>query len=326
VDLEAPLTSPRFLRIALVASAATMCTRFKDDPIVDSAIGSGDRGAVEAGPSCDPSKGFGKPAIVSGLESGPGTSVSSLRLSRDYRTAYFQATGRPRSVGYSDLYTAKRVAPEAPFADITPLEGGGINTAAEEFDPSVSGSGLTLVFGRAQPGGDPVHLQLATRETTATPFTYIGPLVDVNGLDTTYDTTPFLRDDGQVLYFASDRVPENSTDIYRASSNGSTFHKPVEVSELNTSFSERSPVVSPDDLTIYFASDRTDGHALGQQDIWVATRASPSGPFSTPVNVSELNSPLLEVPNFVTHDGCALYFSSNRDGFLGVYVAERPRR
>jgi Tol biopolymer transport system component len=54
-------------------------------------------------------------------------------------------------------------------------------------------------------------------------------------------------------------------------------------SDLNTASLEGCPIVSPDGLSLYFASDRPGG--LGGLDIWVARRQSSSTPFGTPVNV-----------------------------------------
>src|SRR5579884_1700349 len=193
--------------------------------------------------------------------------------------------------------------------DVMPIPGVGINTPNEEFDPTVTGDGLTLVFGRGRIGGDPVHLHYAARATAAMPFSYVGPLPGANDPNATYDTTPFLREDGLFLYFASDRVRANSTDIYVAAWNGSGVDAPRPVDELNTSYSELAPVVTPDGLTIYFGSDRPDGGARGQHDVWMATRSSTAAPFSEPVNVTELNSSALELPTFVFRGGCTLYLS-----------------
>jgi Tol biopolymer transport system component len=158
------------------------------------------------------------------------------------------------------------------------------------------------------------------------PFADVELLPVVNDPSAIDDTTPFLREDGAVLYFASTRVPEDSTDLYRSERGDAGFEAPAPVAELNTSFSETAPVVAPDDRTLYFASDRSDGNARGGYDIWVATRSSPSEPFAPPIDVTALNSPDFDLPTFVTRDGCHLYFSSTRSGVLSVYVASKVAR
>lgn len=48
--------------------------------------------------------------------------------------------------------------------------------------------------------------------------------------------------------------------------------------------------LSPDDLTLYFSSTRTPG-GDGSMDIWRATRATITSPWSTPANLTEVNTP-----------------------------------
>jgi hypothetical protein len=56
-------------------------------------------------------------------------------------------------------------------------------------------------------------------------------------------------------------------------------------SELNTPSLDGCPIVSPDALSLYMASDRPGG--FGKLDIWVARRASRNAPFGAPVNLGE---------------------------------------
>jgi hypothetical protein len=331
----------RLLSFALFASATgvTMCTPFREDPSDASPAEPGPsrdgadspplRGAdAQAGPACDLGKPFGAPTLVSGLAA-LANWVAGLRLSPDYLTGYFFLDGRADSIGNSDLYTAARRTPTSPFGPVAPMGGPGINTSAFEIDPTVSGDGLMLIFGRNALPNEVTHLYYATRTTTETSFAYLGLVPNVNDFAAT-ELSPFLREDGQVLYFASTRSPAGDYDIYRAAWNGSSFDTPVPVSELNTSFRDTNPVVTPDDLTIYFNSTRPDGNSQGFADTWTATRASTSDPFSAPTNVVELNLPHQFTPTFVTRDGCSLYFQLNDfttpEGFFAAYVAEKPAR
>jgi WD40 repeat protein len=313
------------------------CTPFVDDAAADAMTDGGthvasgedeslDSLGADAAHPCDPGMPFGAPILVPGLEN-VATAVSALRLSRDYGTAYFQASGRSDAFGGDDLYTAWRASSTRPFEGVAPLSGTGIDTPANEYDPTTPGDALTLVFGRAQPGGDPVHLFYASRADTSMPFAGVARLPGTDDLASTSDTGPFFREDGRVLYFASDRVAAQSTDIYRAEWEGfepdASLGPPNPVDALNTTSSEIDPVVAPDDLTIYFASDRADGNAQGLFDIWIATRASTDGTFSWVTNVVELKSPAFDAPTFVTRDGCTLYFSSTRSGVMLTYVATR---
>jgi hypothetical protein len=95
-------------------------------------------------------------------------------------------------------------------------------------------------------------------------------------------------------------------------------------SDLNTASLDGCPIVSPDGLRLYMASDRPGG--LGGLDIWVATRTSRRAPFGTPVN---LGAPV----NSVKDDFCPspmaddwFFFVSTRAGGCGdadIYATRR---
>ncbi len=303
----------------VLVAATSRCTPFKDDSSL--AI---DAAHPDTGPACDPAKAFGSPAPVQGLTDIGAIAVTSVRLSPDSLTAYFAADGRSDSVGGYDLYVASRTGYGAPFGNVMPIPGARINSIYNDLDPSISGDGLTLVFGTSKLDSTMARLEYATKPLPTVPFTDRGPALDPTDAVAYNDSTPFLREDGQVLYFSSIRMPETGTDIYRAYQNTSAFGAPEPVNDINSSSSEVYPVVSPTDLTIYFASDRLGGQ--GDFDIWVATRDSLLDPFSGPRAVSELNSTTADFPSFVTSDGCTLYFTSARSGYLAPYFATKPAR
>jgi Tol biopolymer transport system component len=236
-------------------------------------------------------------------------------------TAYFDADGRSDSVGGYDLYVATRTEYGSPFGNIVPIPGARINSMKNELDPSVSGDGVTLVFGTSKLDSTMARLEYAKKPLPSVQFTGVGPALDSGDGGAYDDATPFLREDGQVLYFSSIRVPENGSDIYRAHWTGAGFGVAEPVGDINSSSSEDYPVVSPNDLTIYFASDR-----LGDFDIWVATRDSLLHPFTGLRVVNELNSTKADFPSFVSSDGCTVYFTSARSGYLAPYVATKSAR
>jgi Tol biopolymer transport system component len=95
-------------------------------------------------------------------------------------------------------------------------------------------------------------------------------------------------------------------------------------SELNTQFLDGCPILSPDGLSLYMASNRPGG--VGGLDIWVATRASKSAPFGAPVNVgAPVNSTADDFCPSPMAGGWFL-FVSTRPGGCGdadVYVTHR---
>jgi Tol biopolymer transport system component len=312
----------------LAATGVAHCTPFKTDPPMDAGHPSlADSGSDSGGPDsgdagghagvpCDPDKPFDLVSAL--LAPQPLFTWASLRLSPDLLTGYF--SGGPVQ-GPGGMYTSTRSAVDSPFAPDNPIPGVGLD-APDEGGPTVSGDGLTLVFAR-NPNGIPARLYYATRANAAAPFEYGGLLPTVNAT-LGDDQTPFLREDGRVLYFVSSRVAGQGDDIYRSLREGSSYGMPSLVDELNSPFDEIGPTVTPDDLTIYFGSNRPGPTALGNYDVFVATRASASEPFSAPRRVIELDTADGQIPSFVTRDRCALYFYGSRNRQpMTVYVATK---
>lgn len=97
-------------------------------------------------------------------------------------------------------------------------------------------------------------------------------------------------------------------------------------SDLNTPYNDGCPIQSPDGLSLYIASNRPGG--LGGQDIWVAHRDTPSGPYGAPVNVgAPVNSAANDFCPSPTRGG-RLFFVSERSGGCGgadIYVTRSDR-
>jgi Tol biopolymer transport system component len=253
-----------------------------------------------------------------------------LRLSPDLLTGYYNAYGPDRV--YVQLYSVRRPTPADPFAYQTILSSMPPNG---EFRPTVSGDGLTLVFELASQYSTARHLYYASRAAVTDSFGDAGPpsCVNSSGIAGFNDFAAFLREDGQVLYFASNRANPGScsdptnlgscdNDIYSCPAFGS----PLPVAELNSSADDEAPVVTPDDLTIYFASTRSP--PAGGVHVWMAKRASTSERFSNPTIVQELNLPgTILLPTFVSRDGCSLYLEGTLSSSVpwAVYVAQKPR-
>jgi hypothetical protein len=338
-------TSPS-LGAALLASVGVMCSPFKEDPadggVPDVGVEpdvpapmTGPRGnSADAesdsgsGSPCDLRKPFGSPVFVAGLMIPEAQWVGGLRLSPDNLTGYFFANGSPEGPDPDPyLYSATRTTSDDAFGGIALIDGTGVNTAGDyQYDPTVSGDGLQLIFTRYPQGS----LYSATRTVPSGPFTYQGPLMadSTKALE-----SPFLRQDGQELYFTSGDAGESTYngDIYRALRDGSAFGPGAPVAGLNTECNDSNPVITPDDLTIYWHSNRPDCNVSDLGDIWTAQRTSMDDPFGPARNVTEVNSPERDIPTFVTSDGCTLYLSrymrdnDHPNGVYTQYVAQKQR-
>jgi len=98
---------------------------------------------------------------------------------------------------------------------------------------------------------------------------------------------------------------------------------------VNSSGDEFSATLTPDGLSIYVSSSRTDLlGAQGGNDIWVSHRACEHCPWETPVNLGPLiNSPAGEGAPSFSPDGHVMFFNSGRVGTgFGrgdIYVSHR---
>jgi Tol biopolymer transport system component len=154
--------------------------------------------------------------------------------------------------------------------------------------------------------------------------------VVANVNSTSDDVHPYVLPEGLTLYFASTRVP-NGIYVAERSSARSSFPTPTRLDEIDTFGDESHPAVTPDNRTLYFCSRRPGGQ--GGYDLWTASRSSTLSPFGNPVNVAEINTAAFECPDWISADGCRLYFESDQgepaDAAPGairhVYFAQKPR-
>jgi Tol biopolymer transport system component len=115
------------------------------------------------------------------------------------------------------------------------------------------------------------------------------------------DDDPSLTEDGLELYFNSARGTANP-DIWVATRATATsaWNIPLRVVQLSSVANETTPEVSPDGLTIYFATDRSGGNV--GMDIWKSTRPNRSSLWGAPVFVAELSSPAGETAGGTADD------------------------
>lgn len=104
----------------------------------------------------------------------------------------------------------------------------------------------------------------------------------------------------------------------------SDFSTPTVVTEVSSNSLDNAPSLTADELTLFMHSTRPGG--LGGRDLWMATRESRELPFSTPTNLTSVNSSEQEFGVSVSSDGLELYFGSNRAGGSGGYDIWGARR
>jgi hypothetical protein len=244
---------------------------------------------------------------------------------------------------YTDAETIHRSTPDADVRDILwrPAEAleSIINSAEDEYEPRLSGDGLTLYFVRGKAGE---NADIYTSFRTPDGWTEPEPLVAVN--TDAEELGPEPSHDGRALYFYSNRDGGfGGYDIWVSHLVDGRWQTPVNVgASINTGYNEYGAAVTPDGTQLYYASNRpriedpethdpdawpaTVREDLYQRDydLYVSTISDRGIGPARPVDT--LNSRYNEGSPAVSPVGDFLYFSSDRPGGEGGFDVYRSRR
>jgi len=199
-----------------------------------------------------------------------------------------------------------------------------VNSPAFDGSPTVSANETELFFTSERKGL--LDLFVSTRSSRAAPWTEpvnLGPPIDDPSAG---DFSLRLSSDGRALYFASTRGGGFGKADLHVASRESTQHPWGPATNLgprlNTDAFEAFPTPGPDGTMLYF--NRSTTFDSQDSDIWVSSRAGPAGGWSEPQRVpAPVNSDRAEFSPAFSTDGLTMYFASNRDGPVEVWVARR---
>ena len=143
------------------------------------------------------------------------------------------------------------------------------------------------------------------------------------------DASISFSSNGLEMFFCSNRPGgSGEEDIWtsRRESNQGTWNIPINLgSKINSSSKDFMVHLSPDDLTLFFTSDRNGGH--GDTDIYIIERETINGTWSEPRNLGQIvNSNKNDSEPIISADGLELYFSSDRNGGYGgpdIWISKR---
>ena len=236
-------------------------------------------------------------------------------ISADGLSLYF-GSNRPGGEGGWDIWVTTRETKDDEWG--TPMNlGPPVNSWEHELCPNISADGLSIFFMSMRPGGSGYQdLWVATRDTVDAPWSEavnLGPTINSSA----GEVGPSISADGLTLYFSDFTSPHRpggygKADIWFTTrpTKDDPWGEPVNLGPtVNSSASDRRPLISADGLMLYFDSTRPGGY--GQGDLYVTTRATLSDPWGTPVNLGPtVNSSAWEEFPSISPDGSTLYFDS----------------
>jgi len=249
---------------------------------------------------------------------------------------FFMASNRPGGLGGIDIWVSTRDQASDPWG--APVNVSAVNSADDDFCPTMSRDGKTLYFvsrrqagiqGTDWCGGSDIYVARARNDQGFEAPENLG--CTVNSTADEFSPFPLLEPgNGPVLYFSSTR-PGLGTggDLYESASHGGVFGPAELVPNVNSTVDDGQPNLRHDGLEIFFFSSRAVAGAQGGNDIYVATRASLADSWSTPSNLgSNVNSAASETRPSLSWDALTLYFGSTRaggDGGSDIYLTTRTR-
>jgi outer membrane protein OmpA-like peptidoglycan-associated protein/tetratricopeptide (TPR) repeat protein len=235
-------------------------------------------------------------------------------------------------------FALKQLQNPVPFNPVN--LGDNINSKYDEYWPSISADGETLVFTRLIPRENLEELERKVKKMNETRRKFIESFMYRNQEDffisrrkdslwseamnlgeplntEKNEGAQSLSADGKTMYFSAcnKQGGEGGCDIYYAELEEGGWSKPINLgSPVNSKSWESQPSISPDGKTLYFSSNRKNGK--GKKDIWKSEKQA-DGKWSKPVNLGDsINTSENEVAPFIHMDNKTLYFSS--DGWTGM--------
>jgi hypothetical protein len=245
-------------------------------------------------------------------------------------SSVFIASNR-RSGDPNDIWVAP-LAADGSVSGAPELLPAPVNSSAADFCPTpLRGKGLLFVssrvgtdaYGTVACGGGDIYvtrLSPATGSWSAPRNLGCAPN-GPNGPGTEYGPSLITTEAGVQLFFSTGGPMGSGSQNLQVSAGRAdgTFGAPQPVAELNTStYDDAMPNVRKDGLELVFTSNRP---GVGSFDIWTSTRASVFDPWSSPVNVSAVNTTAGETRPSLSWDAERLYLGRAGD----IQVSHRQR-
>lgn len=217
-------------------------------------------------------------------------------------------------------FALKAVEKPIPFNPVN--AGDSINTSNDEYWPSLTADGQTMMFtrqvvypNRSQKGQEDFYVSHLSGKGWTYAVNAGAPLNTGQN-----EGAQSISSDGTYMYFtACDRSDGmGRCDIYYSHFDGRYWSQAINAGPpINSPFWDAEPSVSANGKMLFFASNRPGG--LGGMDIWYSIMGA-NGSWGEPKNPGPvINTSGDEMSPFIHFDGKTLYFASNGRTGLGGY-------
>lgn len=262
---------------------------------------------IDAGPVADAALGaWGKPAKVA-VASSTTVGEDDLALSADTRELFFAIdTG----TNGKDLYYASRASATAAWTTPVALA---FNSATQSDEtPRLSADEKTLYFASSRAGNGTLDIYMTTRSAP-------GATIWSTPVQLTVSTATLIEKwyaPCGARYILAQTHAATGSDLMEGTAGGAA---PTLLAELNSPQNEIGASLTPDCLTIYFASNRAGTVAL-----YTSKRASLAAPFAPPTLMTEFAAVggNQEDP-WLSPDGRTFGFVSDVAGTKDLYLSTR---
>lgn len=228
-------------------------------------------------------------------------------LTSDWRELYFVSD---RS-GNQDIWVSRRDSPDAAWG--APSTVAELNTPMAEQSPGVSFDGLTLWFARSVVPRQP-QIWVTTRPSATEAWSSPTAVDELDDAGTQLSAK--VDEVALLMVFDSTRSGARQIVSTTRPNTQSAWGPPALVAGLPSDGED--PFVAMRGLALWFVSSPN-----GNEDLFVAQRASIASPFATAAPLTELNTPAAESDPALSPDFRYIVFSSDRSGTMQLYQASR---
>lgn len=239
----------------------------------------------------------------------PAGAIDDPTLTDDMLELYFNLN--------NDIYVTTRASATAAWGPAVLATA--LDSPSSETTPEISGDGLTMYFASDRAGGlGATDVWVATRPSRTAAWSTPVAVAALNSAASEVNSAP--AEDGRTIVLASNRGGAAGDKIYRSTrpTTADPWSAPVLVAELNSATSDLGPMLTANQLGVYFESTRS-----GNSELWVAHRVSVAQPFDAPVQITELASPGTDGDPWISPDERHLYFASDRNGTSQLFESTR---